>query len=58
MSEKEILKQLNKIYMLMEGEIFYVYNEDIPNLQYDYDNNKMLEGIKQAIKLLKNQGIK
>ena len=52
-NKKELLKQLDKIYMLMEGEIFYVHNEDIPNLQHDYDNNKMLEAIKKAIKQIK-----
>tara|TARA_R100001460_G_C3476690_1_gene167833 strand:+ start:101 stop:271 length:171 start_codon:yes stop_codon:yes gene_type:complete len=53
MNKKELLKQLDKIYMLMQGEIFYVHNEDIPNLQHDYDNNKMLEAIKKAIKQIK-----
>ena len=53
MNKKELLKQLDKIYMLMEGEIFYVQNEDIPNLQYNYDNDKMLEAIKQGIKQIK-----
>ena len=52
MNKKEILKQLNDIKRLMESDIFYLDIDNI-DLQYNYNNNNMFNGITKAIKLIK-----
>ena len=52
MNKKEILKQLKNIKRLMESDIFYLDIDNI-DLQYNYDNDNMFDGISKAIELIK-----
>lgn len=53
MTIEKMIKQLEDISRLMESDIFHL-DEDDTMLQYDYDgNDKMLEGINQAIGIFK-----
>ncbi len=51
MNKKELLKQLKDIKRLMESDIFYL-DIDNKDLQYNYSNNKMFEGISKSIQIL------